>query len=186
MHSFYYHDCAVETTINGSGQSEMISIVSSFLVPKVLKAQLSTLKQRQMQLSAFTTLTVHVHTTHPCKLWWAALCSNPFTGKQGVRIVTCYSYLLLQVWAESFPHNTRKWTLSTFLPDNIIPWSSGLFQGFNDVFLRLSFSSRCPSLSCVSLCADAEKKAHGQLSRSVSLRADACAEGNCPHSDRSM
>ena len=31
-----------------------------------------------------------------------------------------------------------------------------------------------------------KKMAHGHLSRSVSLCADACAEGNCPHSDRSM
>ena len=44
------------------------------------------------------------------------------------------------------------------------------------------------TLSCVSLCAcaDVQKKAHGHLNRSVSLYADACAEGNCLHSDRSM
>ena len=50
---------------------------------------------------------------------------------------------------------------------------------------------RC-QIGCVSLCADAcadadaGKIAHGRLSRSASLFVDACAEGNCPHSDRSM
>ena len=36
------------------------------------------------------------------------------------------------------------------------------------------------------MCVCGKKLAHGHLSRSVSLCADACAEGNCPHSDRSM
>ena len=42
--------------------------------------------------------------------------------------------------------------------------------------------------SGVSLCADAEKMAHGQFSRGVSLceGADANTKGNCPHCDRSM